>query len=544
MLHVIYESAAGSTTDLSTTDHVRLPGLTLVENAEEGTVAQSQLVIEDEGGTLDLVGMKRLWAWESGEDGGNQVIIAGTLGDREIGRIAGGEEPFLVGADRRWSCSVVDPNAQLSRRVITGDDGNRPAETDIARLAWLYSSAYLSGVGNSLGYIDTTGAVDMDAADLRGQTAHDVINDCAQQSGKDFFLVPAAESLTTGVSTWSIYYALPWAAIYSSTLRLTNVRADVDNSTTFAVDPDMILRRTPERVYSGVFLRYQGGALYTQDATTANAFAYRDAVHPGVNLTTAAAALARANRYLADTDEEEDRITCSFVVPKEKVNHLRAGQRVQIKFSHLPGYSSGYTYARCVRREVRQMSDEFYRITVDLVGLGSTTATEARLMRPTKNAGADLGYIGGGTYNPVHWDNDGDNPKAGDTSYPLTGLIEYVDSSTAGYRKGLRVLGDGLVTVTIAFSASKVTDGPHTFTANLLLNGSIVESWSKTEDLGLTTYSWEPIAGTSLISTDIVVRNGDVFTLSVTTSTGATLSALPTGVGNGSHWLLVEGDLR
>ena len=540
-LHVIYESAAGVTTDLAATDHVRLPGFEVTANAEEGTVAQSQLLVDDEGGALDLVGLKRVWAWESAESAGNQVIWSGTFGDREIGRIAGGDEPFMVGADRRWSCALVESNAIAQRRVITGPDGDRPAETDIARLTWLLGSAYLTGVGDSLGYLDDTGAVDMDAADLRGQSAYDVISDCANSSNKDFFLVPVNASTTTGVSTYSLFYAYGYAAQYDSALRLTNVLADIDNSVTFAVDPDMILRRTPERVYSGVLVRYQGGEVYVQDTGTGNAFAFRDAVHPGVNVSTAAAATAKANRYLADADAEEDRITCSFTVPKEKVNGLREGQRVQIKFSHLPDYSAEYLYARCVRRIVRQQSDEHYRITVELTPFPAGTDTEIRLMRPN-----DDGPVSGGPLFHLHWDTNGDVPCCGSVDYPSFGLAEYVGAY--GDQTGIRVLGDGLITVTLAASGISIVEDTVTDRIYVTVNGARVNGYQEnTTTGGLRAQVSNFVDGTDgdLVVADIAVRNGDVIEAYWQfDATAIEPWAIPAGVGSNDQWLLVTGSLR
>jgi hypothetical protein len=545
MLRIVYESSAGTTVDWVATDHVRLPGVEFTENAEEGTVATSSLLVEDSGGTLDIVGQRRWWAYETAEEDGNKIIACGFVGDREIGRDVGAE-PFMVDDDRRWSVGLVDKEQILSDRVLSGPTTDRPAETDIARLTWLLSSGFLSGVGNTLSYIDTIGAVDLSAASFSGQRPYDVLSDCAQQSNKDFFLVKASESITTGVSTYSLWYAFDAQPAYDSTIRLTNIKTEADNTVTFSVHPDMTLKRGPERVFSGVLVRHLGGEVYVQNATTGNAFRYRDAVHPGINVSDQAVALDRANRYLADADAEEDRITCRFVVPKETVNALRAGQRVQFRFTHLPGYdSSAYQYARCVRRTVKQLSDDFYELRAELIPTpqGSATETSALLMRPNStNDAADPDHAA--QEFQINWDNDGDNPKAGDTGSPLVGLIAY--QGALAERTGLTILGDGLADVSLAFSVSIVGSGTHTFTAQIRVNGATIASSVRTSSPGgLFVHAEEWIAGTALTAT-YVARSGDVVTGWVASTIGAVGShvTLPTGVGNGSHGLSVTGTFQ
>ena len=377
-LHVIYSNATGTTQDLAALDAIRLAspmdggeqGVSLTANAEEGSVAISTLLVDDPGGTLNLVGHRRVYVYESAEDPLNQMIWTGFLGDRTVTR---GEGEFVLSADRRWSAALVEGNTILSRRIITGADGNRPAETDVARVTWLVASSYLSTVDNALGYLDTSGPIAMEAADLRGQTAFDVVNDCANRSGKNWFLIYHGDtSPPSYIGTYSIWYASAESSSYVSTLRLTNVLADVDNSTTFAVNPDVTLRRDPSRVYSGVYLPYEGGVLYQQDTATKNAYAARDTAAPNANVEDSTKAAALARRYLDDAATEDDRIDFRIVVPKEKVNHLREGHRVEVKFSHLPGYSSAYGWARLLRRTVTQLSDELYEIAGELSGAGTS----------------------------------------------------------------------------------------------------------------------------------------------------------------------------
>ncbi len=55
-------------------------------------------------------------------------------------------------------------------------------------------------------YLDTSGPVNMDAVDYRGQYVRDIIDDCAQQSGKNWYHLDVGTSGSTVFGTW---YGLP-----------------------------------------------------------------------------------------------------------------------------------------------------------------------------------------------------------------------------------------------------------------------------------------------------------------------------------------------
>jgi hypothetical protein len=84
--------------------------------------------------------------------------------------------------------------------------------------------------------------------------------DCAAASGKNFFVyVPDSRP---GDPVGPVAYVDPTAAVFSSTLRISNVLSDVDGTTTFAPSYDATLARDPSQVYSGVYLTYSGGHVY------------------------------------------------------------------------------------------------------------------------------------------------------------------------------------------------------------------------------------------------------------------------------------------
>ena len=365
-LQIRYNSA----TEVADVVTVRQGDVIFSSAAEEGSVAMSQLVVDDPDLTLNYIGLRRLYAYETAAQAHNQMVYNGYLQHRSIGRQpAEGPDDDEEVMGRRWTLNIADTTSLLSRRLITGADGDRPAETDIARIQWLLDSndAYLSNPQdtweNPSPYINTTGPVDMSAADLRGQSAFDVLNDCSQRSGKNWFAVyyEANDSVPpTNNGSIALWYDFDYSTAYSSTLRLTNVRVDADNVTTFAILPDGIKDIDPTRTYSGVLIN---GQWYHQSTTVANLFQQRDAAVSNPNVKTAAEAAALAARYLADAASEDERITARYVCDRQYVNDLREGQRFEAKLSHLPGLSS-YSWLRCLRRSVKHRTDDTYEITV------------------------------------------------------------------------------------------------------------------------------------------------------------------------------------
>ena len=546
-LQIRYNSA----TDVADVVTVRQGDVAFSMSAEEGSVGMSKIVVDDTAGSLDYVGLRRMYAYETACQAHNQMIFNGYVQGREISRgpTEGPDEDVeIIGASRRWSVSLADTNSLLSRRLITGPDGNRLAETDIARIQWLLDSndAYLSNPHdvweNPSPYVNTIGPIDMDAADLRGQTAHDVLNDCAQRSGKNWFAryYEADDTVPpTNAGSIALFYDFAISTVYSSTLRLTNVRADVDNVTTFAVLPDLVLSRDPSRVYSGIYLTYDGGTLYQQSTDVENLFQRRDAAVTNQNVKTAAKATALATRYLADAETEDDRIIASYVCAKQHVNDLREGQALQVKFAHLDtaaaDYASGYVWMRCLRRTVRLLTDEFYQAEVELspITIGPAVASHARLMRPNDNS-----YQGAGLY-VLNWDYDGDNPQGGDGYDALVGYMAYdpVPKPGNGW-VGLKMLGRGTVSIELKANAITTVDGSITTTWTILRNGVAVWSESTFSTGGLRSIQATVDASVS----GIEVTGGDIITVRFSNSQGLGWT-IPAGVGDGTHRLLVTGSL-
>ena len=511
------------------TDNVRLYTFETTMQAEEGSVGTSEVPVDDPSSELTIGGHRLFYSLEDAATGSNTVTYVGYTADRNVTR-----GPYKTDVGREWRVNLVDVNSVLSRRILTGSTANRPAETDVARIQWLAGTEE-ADIIDDFSMVDTTGAVMMDAVDYRGQRPDDVLNDCSQQSGKNYFLT----NVGTFAGNFWLFYRQASDETYSSPLRLSNSLADVDDAWTFAISEDTKLNRDPSRVYSGIHLPYDGGTVYVTSAATANTFALkgRDASMPAENVKSLARATARANRYLADLDTEEDRITTSYRVPAAKVNFLREGMRVQFKATHLPGYDS-FVWLRCLTRTVKQDSEESYWVTVELSTSDPApaapveSAAYAILYRPT-NVTPTL-------YPDVLYEGTGDNPPSGYATVPKQGLVSYALDSPQRNASvpylGVTSNGTGNLTVDFHCTGSHALTGTVTTTAGVYKNGVLMASDVQSSSGGARYISY-----TFQVDVVIAVVPGDVISTEI--STTASAIKVPSGTGNLSNHLEVSGSL-
>lgn len=337
------------------TDAVDVTTFELSEYAEEGSVAMSTVTLDDPDSSIVIGGHRLFYVVEDEIEYGETRIFCGYTADRTYQR-------GIYELGRQIRLTVTDGNIVWGRRVMVGADCKRPAETDVARMQWLLTTAESGLIGDDT-YLSTGSPVEMDAADYRGQMMQSVADDCAQASGKNWGVTHLFD---TG-DGFAIWYGNDGLTTYVSGMRLSNVAADIDDLTTFAISEDTTLTRDPSRVYSGVYLPYDGGAVYRQDPDTAAAFAKRDSTMPSLNVKSRTKASARAYRYLADLNTEDDRIETTIYVRADQVNAIRPFHRVQFRASHLPSYDAGYTWCRVLRRTVAYWVPGWYKVTMTLV---------------------------------------------------------------------------------------------------------------------------------------------------------------------------------
>ena len=512
------------------TDSVRLYTLDVSEYAEEGSTATSTVLVEDPTGALDFPPLTRLWATESAiSASSNTFVYSGYIADRTIHR----GDSTLTGSARVWEVNVVDENSILSRRVLSSASANRPAETDVARVQWLANEADGQALIDSTEFLSTASPIAMDAVDYRGQTGLDVLNDCAEASGKNFF---AYYKEGTGVGIW---YGVEDLAVHNSMVRLSNVLADIDNNTTFAMAEDTKLNRDPSRLVSGLYYQFSSGATYQRNHAMFQRIGLRDAPMSSFNVKTLAKAEARAQRLLADLDTESDRIETAVWLPAAKVNWIKAGMRLQFKASHLPGYED-FVWLRVLRRGVAQVSEEFYKLTLEL----GTNSIPAETAAGTFPAAAILyhpkNFGGGGIMPDIRWEGSGDDPPPGCAAVPLVGSMEYVTDGvggvTAPYR-GVRALGSGSLTVTFKADDVAGVTGSVTCTPAIRVNGVNVATSPHSDSGGLRTHSasWD-------FMTTVSVSAGDVIEAWFNSSWGNSMT-VPSGAGINDLHLIVSGNL-
>lgn len=321
---------------------VRAEDWVLVECAFRGQVGAGTIHIDDASAAYEPPAQKAITVGES--DASPARVFTGYIGERTS--VGSGLAP----GERQWMVTVEDVNVLIDDRIITGSDGNRPEETDAERILWLISDSAMTGV--TTGHIPNTNTVNMDAIDYRGKRPRDVLEDCAQKSGKNFFVYRH----NTGPL---LFYDLDTGTNLASTAKISDVASNVDNATVFA--PLAVTRtKDPGRVYSKVRLRYKGGSKTVSNATTASTYRTREVYKRYMRIKSAARATEQANKWLDQAANERETLALSVILPAAYVNDIRAGMRIQVKLTR-HGISS-YTYYRIVQRDVKPLNDVQYLV--------------------------------------------------------------------------------------------------------------------------------------------------------------------------------------
>ena len=317
----------------------------LTECAMRGMVGASQITMDDTAGSYTPPAQKAVTVVESSAS--PTRMFSGYVAERRMGR------GTLRPGERQWTVTLEDLNVLLDDRIIT-TGGNRDAESDVDRILWLISDTSMTGV--STGHIPNTNTVNMDAIDYRGKRPRDVLEDCAQKSGKNFFVYYHSSGPL-------LFYDLDTGTNLSSTSKISDVASDVNGTTVFAaVDPGVVL--DPARVYSKVRLRYKGGSASVSNATTASTYRTREVYKRYKRIKSAARATEQAQKWLDHAANEKTTVECGFVCDAANVNDIRAGHRVQIKLTRL-GINS-FTYYRVTQRTVKPLSDVQYQVELVL----------------------------------------------------------------------------------------------------------------------------------------------------------------------------------
>lgn len=430
------------------TNRVRLldEGSGFVTAAERGAVGSGGVLIDDPASALTINGWQT-FTIDDDEAFPEPRVFTGYIADRGIGR----QGRMRSGTDRVHDCTVIDQNALLHTKVLHANAAKRGAESDVARIAYLLTSEALSGIVYDEGLNSASNAINFLESDLRRGFADDAISAMCTVAGKNFFVYR-----DTGTGLPALFYDKDDAAVYSSTLRISNVSTDVDGSVTYAPSRDAVLTRTPENQYGGVSYGWKGAPLFvTSAATIASMGLERDGVFDTDRVGLLATAQSESVRWLNQHAAEVDTIAVTIIVPSAHVNDVYAGQRIQVKFQHLPGYTS-FTWTRVRRRSVKPAAPQFWEMRLELY-VPPVAATDAAASAPAAILQSTSAYFSTGGLltltNPVTpgniliyqqsvRNNSAVSPKAGSAVGPtraFTNLIAPVslapgDTLTFGYR--------------------------------------------------------------------------------------------------------------
>jgi hypothetical protein len=514
VIQVVYSSpttpgGAGWGEDVTTS--VRLGSITgLAGEAELGAVGTGNVVLDDPNGTVGhlgdgIVGLKQMSFIEWACPLGNRRLYTAYVGDRRYHR--GQQDSLITGPARKIDVTLTDLNSFLTFRVFapTADDPTsdfvRPAETHIQRIQALLTTVdFISTTLFDIGYIPTTGGVAMSANDYTGFRPIDVLNDCAQVSGWNFFIL--YNEATNKLVLWFDRYDTDGSTTlaYDSTLRLTNIEAQQDNTTTFAIEPDAVEVLDPSRVISAAYGTGTGITGYETSPTTAYTFAWRDAVMPSEFVKEQAKLDALLTRYLTENATEASRVSCTVRVPNTKVTAIHEGMRIEGWFTHLPSNIGEYRWYRILQRTIRQdvENEELYWLDLEMTPLPETVEPAAVIYRaftdddyPAYNGATNpLGLPG---LYPIAWRCSGDLDESppdpyctGSLSDPTVGPLHpshgtisdpHVAPSNGPYGSylGFTFEGSGTIDFTGNFQGFGAINGK-TLHVDILIDGVVVAS--------------------------------------------------------------------
>lgn len=335
-----YEADGGTLTEV--TQYVqRVEAWEGKEQAEEGATPSWTIWVEDTSLALFFEGHRKWRVIEDESTSDDDVLISGWTGTVRIGSGEAGGEHFEPTA-RVFQIAIVDENAVWFRRVLRGKDADRPEESDTERMAWLLSTGEAGFFDDVTTYVASGDGKAMDAADYRGMMFDQVADDCAQQSGRNWFTKRIKDG---GERKLFAFYGHFEGSAYSSPLSLSNDPGDWTEGD-LADDSSLILpwleptwlERDVTRLYSGGWASYDGGNAFVNREATAAQYVRRDIAFPALKVRTKAKAQARIRRLLDDVRHPYETITTAVELSAARATQIRAGMLLPFKATHEPGF--------------------------------------------------------------------------------------------------------------------------------------------------------------------------------------------------------------
>lgn len=438
-----YRDIDGTLTDMS----AYAPRLNWIaqSKAEEGAYGSWTVTLDDPNGELNLVGHRQWFVEDDESDEEDDIIFGGFTGGQTFSRV-GEDGKRKVGPEARViDLDLIDANTWFSKILLRGALAKRPIETDVARMQALLASPQAAQIIDTTTYVDTSGPITLDKADLRGVYFGQAVGDCASASGKNYFLWYAKVG---GIRTLTIWYGKDTLPDYPSPFYITN---DAPTLRGEGVDPyvgphvvplsaDAKMIRSPERQYCGNYATYgdKNAAIYRHSAANhaiigSYGSGHRDMTSSWPLVKTKAKAIARADRQLTDVHPQDIRVTTKLVdIPSTRVTQAKAGMRLQILGTHLYPNLDTWHYARIVTAQPKpHAKGELFDIDLELVVGDEADGPPAPV--PPENPSDLFGQIMfaygypnlGGGHGILHYAHTGDTPPGGWSYLPITGGIAY-----------------------------------------------------------------------------------------------------------------------
>jgi hypothetical protein len=346
------------TVTIDSTDYssqVQQDAFSLTECANRGEVGTGGFDVYDASSALTIPALKDITFSESAAS--PTTIFSGFTHARTTAYI---QDAAL--SARQWSVETTDLNALASDFVLTSADSpDRSSESDYTRITWLLSTVFGTSGSITVGNVPNTNTVTMDASDYDGRYAADVLAECSEAAGKLWFIYDYG-------SGRKLYYDLASGTALSSTAKISDVAADVDGTTVFAPVGNASIKRSPDRIYSKIYFKYNGGNVTVSNGTTATTYRTREASVLDSSVSDSTLATTKATALLDGAAAELNEIDGLVItMAGADLNTIRAGQRIQIKLTR-QGISS-YTYYRVIRRTIAPLgaaSEAKYQVALGL----------------------------------------------------------------------------------------------------------------------------------------------------------------------------------
>ena len=353
------------------TSITRVDEYTLKSSAFRGEVGAGSLVIDDPSAAITIDPLEAVTIVEDASTPSR--IFTGYTAERKIRR-----GPLTAGTQRQWKIVLEDLNV-LFDDILLGGDGTarRPEESDVARVTWLLTTTAMSYYSITAGQVPSTNKRKMGPEDYRGRFARDVLEDCSNRTGKNFYLYDSGAGFL-------LYYDKQ-ANADTSPISISDVLADINGSTVFGPS-ELDVLKDPERKFDRVRLIYKGGTVTRGTVGTGTRRREKRVVNKRIR--SRSRARDHADNILDQTDAEtvEMRVTAS--VPASVVGDIRAGQSIPIKLTHagIAAYTDYRIRSVSIspRRGRRGVSDVEYDVAIRM----------ADEIRPTHVR--DIGSPGGG----------------------------------------------------------------------------------------------------------------------------------------------------